>query len=430
MYVGLARGHFLSETGQCRPWDSSADGYCRSEGCGLFVLKRLEDAVAENDRILGIIRGVELNQSGNARSITHPHVPTHVALYKKLVEAAGIHPHAVNVVECHGTGTQAGDPTELEGIRAVLSQGREAENPLYITSIKANIGHTEAASGAASLAKLILMMRERTIPRHPSFQRLNPRIRDLSTDHTRIPTTNTAWDSADGVPRRALLNNFGASGSNGALILEEYIPVSPAAASDANTLVIGMSCKSVAAAEKRRAALLAQLEAIGDDPARLQDFTYTTTARRQLHPFRISASGRTSADLLQALRAAPVVEAPAANKVVFVFSGQGAQHPGMGAELYARLPFVAELVDECDRKLVEWGFAGLRDAFRDPAAAAGQHEQLEAALFVLEYSLAMLWRSWGIEPCAVVGHRYGILYLPGSSGLTGATASGSTQRWP
>ena len=277
MHVGLARGHFLSETGQCRPWDASADGYCRAEGCGLFVLKRLADAVAENDRILGIIKGVEVNQSGNARSITHPHAPSQMALYRKLLVSANIRPHDVSVAECHGTGTQAGDPVELEAVRAVFAQGRAADNPLHITSLKANIGHSEAASGAASLAKLVLMLRERKIPRHVSFTTLNPRIPDLASDNIRIDTELAPWDGEDGRPRIALLTNFGASGSNAALILEEYIhPLETEKLQQHSEVVVAISCKSAAAAEKRRAALIAQLEGMGDDLALLRDFAYTS----------------------------------------------------------------------------------------------------------------------------------------------------------
>ncbi|OBZ65139.1 Noranthrone synthase [Grifola frondosa] len=173
MYIGLDRAHFLSPTGQCKPWDASADGYCRSEGCGLFVLKRLSDALAENDHILGVIRGIEVNQSAHAESITHPHVPTQVQLFHKLLAASGVPAQRVSVIEAHGTGTQAGDPTELESIRAVFSVGRSTANPLHVTSVKANIGHAEAASGAAGLAKLLLMLRRRALPPVISLKTLN-----------------------------------------------------------------------------------------------------------------------------------------------------------------------------------------------------------------------------------------------------------------
>ncbi|KAI1798444.1 ketoacyl-synt-domain-containing protein [Ganoderma leucocontextum] len=412
MYLGLSRAHFLSDTGQCQPWDTSADGYCRSEGCGLFVLKRLDDALAENDRILGVIRSVEINQSGNAGSITHPHVPTQVALFERLVASSGIHPHNVSVVECHGTGTQAGDPAELEAILKIFAVGRAPDNPLHITSVKANIGHAEAASGAASLAKLILMFREKSIPRHPSLVRLNRRIPDLGIDNARIDTVNVPWN-CDG-NRLALLNNFGASGSNAALILEENVaPPRSEGASLRTGAVVGIACRSVAAAEKLRATYIAQLEVPHKDVTTLDDFAYSATARRQLHPFRISTAGSSMAEIIQGLRCSPITEVRPADKVVFVFSGQGLQYEGMGAELYKELPFMSRIVDGCDRKLADWGFDTIRDIFR---ASPPPHQQqrnmhslpaLQTALFVLQYALAQLWTSWGVHPVAVIGHCFG-----------------------
>ncbi|KAJ7720859.1 thiolase-like protein [Mycena maculata] len=149
----LDRGHFLSPTGQRKPFDESADGYSRGEGCGMFVLKRLRDAISENDNILGVIRGIEVDQSGLARSITYPHVPTLAALFRMVLENSG-----VNVIEAHGTGTQAGDPDEVQSLRSVLAVKRAPNNPLHITSVKANIGLLEATSGAAGFAPLLLML--------------------------------------------------------------------------------------------------------------------------------------------------------------------------------------------------------------------------------------------------------------------------------
>ncbi|PIL27284.1 polyketide synthetase [Ganoderma sinense ZZ0214-1] len=411
MHVGLSRAHFLSAAGQCRPWDASADGYCRSEGCGLFVLKRLEDALAENDRILGVIRSIEVNQSGNADSITHPHVPTQVALFEKLLAGSGVHPHEISVVECHGTGTQAGDPAELEAIRKVFALGRAVDNPLHITSVKANIGHAEAASGAVSLAKLILMFREKTIPRHPSLVELNPRIPDLGTDNVRIDTVSVPWNCDR--PRMALLNNFGASGSNAALLLEEYEAQQRSEDVSLRTgVMVGIACKSAVAVEKLRAAYVAQLEVCHEDPASLCDFAYSATARRQMHLFRISAAGTSKDELIQRLRCAPVTEVRPADKVVFVFSGQGSQYAGMGAELYRELPFVSRIVDDCDRKLTEWGFNTILDGFRvasltHPPRESPSLQTQQIALFVLEHALAQLWISWGVRPGAVIGHCFG-----------------------
>ncbi|KAL1939354.1 hypothetical protein VTO73DRAFT_10157 [Trametes versicolor] len=412
MYLGLARGHFLSETGQCRPWDASADGYCRSEGCGVFVLKRLEDAVAENDRILAVIRGSEVNQSGNARSITHPHVPAQATLFQKLVTSADVDPLDISVAECHGTGTQAGDPAELEAIRNVFAIGRLKDNPLHITSIKANIGHAEAASGAASLAKLILMLQHRTIPRHISFKTLNPRIPDLAVDNVRIDTESTPWTSAEGKTRLALLTNFGAAGSNSALLLEEHIPP-PRIGAPAGDFLLGLSCKSEAAAEERRRTYMSHLEHSIRDTASLQDFMYSATARRELHGYRLAVSGRSQAELFANLGSAKVIKASPADKVVFVFSGQGSQYDRMGSDLYQHLPAFARIVDECHKKLVMAGCPGILDTFISGLHHSERRNEpirfrsSQASLFVLEYALAQLWISWGIRPCAVMGHSFG-----------------------
>ncbi|KAI0674077.1 ketoacyl-synt-domain-containing protein [Trametes maxima] len=410
MYFGLSRGHFLSDTGQCRPWDASADGYCRSEGCGLFVLKRLDDAIAENDQILGVIRGIEMNQSGNARSITHPHVPTQVALFEKLVSSSGISAHDITVSECHGTGTQAGDPAECEAVRKVFATGRTEDNPLHLTSIKGNIGHAEAASGAASLVKLILMLRKRTIPRHISFQRLNPKIPDLTLDGVRIDMTAVPWECR-GTTRLALLTNFGAAGSNSALILEEYVHA-PRTPTITQGLILGISCKSVEAVEARRQTYLARLEQTITDESSLQDFAYSATARRQLYRYRMSVSGGSKGGLLASLRSASVLEVRPAADVIFVFSGQGAQYVGMGGTLYEHILAFARIVKECHHKLLALGYPGILHVFQDPAfhlddSNRRQFQSLQAALFVLEYAIAQLWISWGIQPRAVVGHSFG-----------------------
>ncbi|KAI0634898.1 ketoacyl-synt-domain-containing protein [Trametes polyzona] len=411
MYLGLARGHFLSETGQCKPWDASADGYCRAEGCGVFVLKRLDDALAEDDRIMGVIRGVEVNQSGNARSITHPHVPAQTALFEKLVRSTDIDPLDVSVAECHGTGTQAGDPAELEAIRTVFAVGRGKDNPLHITSIKANIGHSEAASGVASLAKLVLMMQHHAIPRHVSFKKLSPRIPDLSIDNVRIDTTTAPWTCAAGKPRLALLTNFGAAGSNSALILEEHVPPLRLV-TFAGSLVFGMSCKTFAALEERRRAYISYLEDSAHADVSLHDFAYSATARRQLYEYRISICASTREDLLASLRRATIVKtSPGASAVVFVFSGQGSQYVGMGKDLYRSLPVFARIVDDCHHKLVARGYPGILDAFEDSNSLDKSdivHFQThQLALFALEYALARVWMSWGVRPCAVAGHSFG-----------------------
>ncbi|KAF8630985.1 hypothetical protein AX15_002695 [Amanita polypyramis BW_CC] len=414
MFLGLDKGHFLSPTGQCRPFDAAADGYSRSEGCGVFVLKRLSDAINEKDQILGVIRGVEINQSGLARSITHPHAPTQVALFERLLENSGLGPQQVNIIEAHGTGTQAGDPCEMESIRRVFCKGREAANPLYVTSIKANIGHLEAASGAAGLAKILLMIRSGIIPKQISLEKLNPRIASLERDNIMIPLSNNPWEpSRQGLNRIAVLNNFGASGSNAALIIEEFPVDDKSRALLDMSFVFGLSAKNINAAEALRDKYIKWL--LGDecDGIQLADIAYTTTARRQLYGSRLAVSASSKEELIKKLENAKVVQAEERDATIaFVFSGQGSQYLGMGSSLYASSPLFKRHIDECHAILTSAGFSDIL-----PIIAPGtgypdftnvlEIEAYQTALVSFEYALAKLWMSWGLRPAVVTGHSLG-----------------------
>ncbi|KAI0322049.1 beta-ketoacyl synthase [Amylostereum chailletii] len=415
MFVGLDRGHFLSPTGQCKAFDASADGYSRSEGCGLFVLKRLDDAVEEHDNILGIIRGVEVNQSGLAHSITHPHPPTQMALFKQILERTGIDAHRVSVVEAHGTGTQAGDPNELESIRGVFAVRRAKGNPLHITSVKANIGHLEAASGSAGLAKLLLMLKHQMIPRQISLKELNPRIADLALDNTLIDTDHVPWLSSTKEPRIALLNNFGAAGSNGALLLEEHIPTNSTRALEtpASSFVIGLSAKTDEALSKLQTRFLDWLRNPENATASLPDIAYTSTARRIVYDHRLALTASSKDEAIHKLSAASgTAVAASTRKIAFVFSGQGSQYRGMGASFYRTIPLFREIVDECHSFLTTSGFPGVLQAIipENMPGDMSQEEEFEVyqpAIFTLEYALARVWMSWGLSPVVVVGHSLG-----------------------
>ncbi|KAK0498692.1 hypothetical protein EDD18DRAFT_1153287 [Armillaria luteobubalina] len=416
MFLGLDRGHFLSSTGQCKAFDASADGYSRSEGCGIFVLKRLSDAVAENDQILGVIRGVDVNQSGKAYSITRPHAPTQENLFTQTLERSGLDASRISVVEAHGTGTQAGDPIELESIRGIFAKNRKANNPLHITSVKANIGHLEAASGAAALAKLLLMLRHRTIPRLISLKNLNPRIKPLASDNVIIDTKQTTWTVPDeSLPRIALLNNFGAAGSNGALLLEEYIPKPSGKDTEVgSTFIVGLSAKSEQALVDLRASYIEYLRSPASAGTTLADIAYTATARRRIFSHRFAVTARSKEELTHKLELASekTVLDNAPGKVVFVFSGQGGQYLGMGSALYKTSALFKSAIDECEYILKKNDFLGVLSIITSDGESSGltpveEFEANQAAIFALEYGLAKLWMSWGVTPSAVVGHSLG-----------------------
>ncbi|KAJ3497716.1 hypothetical protein NLG97_g1690 [Lecanicillium saksenae] len=427
MYVGLGRAHFLSPTGQCKPFDERADGYCRAEGCGGVVLKKLSDAIAEGDHIHGVIRGIGVNQCGTAKSITHPDSETQASLMKSVLRAARASPDSISVIEAHGTGTQAGDHAECASLRSVFGL-RAPTSPLYLGSVKGSFGHAEAASGIAGLAKLLIMMERKKIPPQSSHNVLNPQLKSLVQGSLRITRQLEDWHkAASQLPRRALLNNFGAAGSNAALILEEYIP------SKANKIVpddrqsqqlrshqlLTLTAKTKPALEMLKSSCASYLQ--NKQNISLDDICYSINARRQehsLHRFSAVASDRTgmirqlTEPQRQRTDKVPHSE-KTRKKLIFVFSGQGGAYAGMGADLLATSPHFASTVQKFDKVLCNHGFSAVAPYMTgswtktDTLTSEDDLVVMQCALFVLEYGLASLWMSWGLSPDLIVAHSIG-----------------------
>lgn len=214
----LAAASFTSPTGASRAFDENANGYCRGEGAGLVMLRPLADALEHGDPILGIISGSAVNQGSNRSPITVPDAESLKSLYKRALSMAGIEPEQVSYVEAHGTGTQVGDPIEMISIRETVG-GQHRQDRVYVGSIKDNIGHTETSSGVAGLLKTVLMMQKKMIVKQANFTQLNPKIAPLHHDKVTIPTRSTEWDHSR---RIAMVNNYGAAGSNAALVVEQH----------------------------------------------------------------------------------------------------------------------------------------------------------------------------------------------------------------
>lgn len=421
MYNGLARAHFLSPTGQCRPFDTDADGYCRAEGCGLVVVKKLSSAIAENDNIYGVIRGIGVNQCGTAKSITHPDYRTQAALFSRLLSSSRTAPDTITVVEAHGTGTQAGDLAEILSLGSTFGP-RPTSNPLYVSSIKGNIGHAEAASGIAGIAKLLAMIQRGRIPPQASFESLNPRLADHIQSMV-IPRQLTEWARpANLSSRRAMLCNFGAAGSNSALILEEYVPkIKPAPGikqpiRSRSHHVLNLSAKSDKALQLLKEKFISYIDAHPE--TNINDLCYTMNARRQAHDsFRLSVTGVNSSQLVTSLRQSassqPVFADKRPRESVFVFSGQGHARKGMGAEMLSTVPEFRIIVDKCDAILTENGFPAvapfLSNSSEFEIKEYGNNEIVvtQCALFVLQFALARVWIQWGLSPDVVVGHSIG-----------------------
>ncbi|KAJ5447335.1 type I iterative polyketide synthase, partial [Penicillium cf. griseofulvum] len=413
MFLGLARAHFLSENGQCKAFDAGADGYSRAEGCGLFIIKRLQDAIDENDRIYGVIKEVEVNQCGNAKSITHPHGPTQAKLFKRLLHKTGYHPSSISVIEAHGTGTQAGDATEVSSIVSVFSRLHPSRNSVQLTSIKSNIGHAEAASGAAGLAKLLLMLTNNKIPPQIGLKSINPRFSALKSDNIHIATEIKEWTPTAGKPRRALLNNFGAAGSNAALVLQESPLKQENNQWEKRRAAYNflLSAKSADALEKYRLEFIQMLRITPD--TELHNVCYTVTARREIYDHRISIVCESTQDALRSLENENIMKQitqPGKRPIIFLCSGQGGCYPGMGKSLLSTAPVFKRAVDECDEVLESLGYSRTTPYLTDGCAPMTPEEVLvvsQVSCFVVEYGLACLWLSFNIQPDFVLGHSLG-----------------------
>ncbi len=413
--ITLCRTRALSPTGRCKTFDADADGFARGEGCGTIALKRLSDAIADGNPILAVIRGSAVNQDGRSNGLTAPNGPAQQAVLREALANAGVKPHQVSYVEAHGTGTPLGDPIEVSSLAAVLGEGRSPNHPLALGSVKTNIGHLESAAGVAGLIKVVLAMQHQQIPPHLHFQKLNPYI-SWGNLPISIPTELTPWNS--GTERRiAGVSSFGFSGTNAHVILEEapLLPTEPALVSVKDYL-LPLSAKNPAALLDMAQAYRAFLPG----KTNLLDIAYTTSLRRPHHKHRIALVGQSIEQLTAALDAFVEGEShpnlvpsnPHSDDLsglVFVFSGQGAQWIGMGRQLLAQEPVFRETIQECDRILKSLTHWSLLQELAAPEniSRLQDTEVAQPAILAIQVALTALWRSWGIEPAAVVGHSLG-----------------------
>ena len=405
--INLSKARMLSPTGRCRTFDASADGYTRGEGCGLIVLKRLSQARADGDRILGLIRGSAVNQNGQSNGLTAPNGTAQRALLRQALAVAGVTPEAVGYVECHGSGTPLGDPIEVESVLAVYGR-RPADAPLAIGSVKTNFGHLESAAGICGLMKAVLALQHREIPPHLHLRAVNPRI-DLSSAPVVIPTTRTPWFTAP-APRLAAVSAFGFAGTNAHVVLEAADEPVPAA-SEPGPQVLTLS----AATEPALAALAARMADALVSGADVADVCYTTNVGRATLAHRLAVSGDTPAAMVAALRAGTgaasrargVVPFGAGRRVAALFTGQGIRAAAEGRRLYAREPRFRATLDQLDAALRPHLGAPLASLLFDEGAPLDRTEFAQPALFALGYALADLWRAWGVEPSVLVGHSVG-----------------------
>ncbi|KAI9370749.1 conidial yellow pigment biosynthesis polyketide synthase [Aspergillus egyptiacus] len=430
-HAGLDRGHFLSTTGNCNTFDDGADGYCRADGVGTVILKRLEDAQADNDPILGVIDGAYTNHSAEAVSITRPHVGAQAFIFKKLLNEANVDPKSISYVEMHGTGTQAGDAVEMKSVLDVFAPDyrRGPGQSLHLGSAKSNIGHGESASGVTSLVKVLLMMKENMIPPHCGIKtKINHNFpTDLAQRNVHIAFQPAAWNRPSSGKRRIFLNNFSAAGGNTALLLEDA-PLQNCDERDTRSVhIVTVSARSQTALRNNIDSLLQFI----DDQAKtfgvkesnfLPSLSYTTTARRIHHPFRVTVTGSNLQELYDGLRSnsqKDVTAVPAtAPGIGFIFTGQGAQYAGMGKQLYERCSQFRGTIHHLDRICQSQDLPSIIPLI-DGSIPISELSPVvvQVGTTCVQMAFTSFWSSLGVTPSFVLGHSLGDYAALNASGV-------------
>ena len=417
----LTKHKLMAADGRCKTFDQTADGYVRGEGCGIVVLKRLSDALKDGDRILGLIRGTAANQDGPSSGLTAPHGPSQQAVIRSALKNAGIKPADVGYIETHGTGTALGDPIEVQALSAVVKEDRPADRPVYIGAVKTNIGHLEAAAGIASLIKVLIMLRNKEIPPHLHMNIPNPHIPwnqlPVAVAHQRTPWPNS-------YPLVAGVSSFGFSGTNVHMVLEGYQPMDRAACpNDRPIHLLGLSARTKDALADLVGHYQRSISRNPDLP--LGDLCFSANTGRAKLPQRMAIRANSIPHLQKALKsvaegnpfpgvAQGACESGEPPKVAFLFSGQGVQYVNMGRQLFETQPVFRATLQKCSSILEsQQGFdlisllypGGTQPA--DTGSNIHQTAYAQPSLFAMECALMALWRSWGVEPTAVMGHSLG-----------------------
>ena len=452
----------LSPSGQGRPFDASADGYVRGEGCGLVVLKRLSEAQANGDRIWGVIKGSAVNQNGASAGLTVPNGPAQERVMQAALEMAGFTGADVDYLEAHAVGSQLADAIEVHAVGSVYGKGREADNPLLMGTVKSNIGHLEAAAGVAGVIKTVLAMKRGVIPQHLHFTNPNPQI-EWDGLPLRVASEATDWPAHPDRPARAAVSAFGMSGTNAHVIVEGYgspaedsamggqaqssgpaqqvpvslpdsvgnLPVPADGLTERRTRFLPLSGKTDSALQDLAGRYISWLDERATESSQngsaLADMAWMAGSGRSHLDHRAGIVFDDAESLREGLirldkgnGASDSAEPQAATRVAFLYSGDGSQWAGMGEALYNTEPVVRAVLDRCDAVVFAERGASLLDVMFGRAEAAGDLNDAawaQPALYSLECALTALWASIGVRPNIAMGQGTGELAAAQAAGI-------------
>lgn len=418
--VNFTRAGMMAPDGRCKAFDAAANGYVRGEGCGVVVLKPLAQAQADGDPINAVIRGSAVNQDGRSNGLTAPNRPAQEAVLRAAYQDAGIQPADIDAIEAHGTGTSLGDPIEALALGSVLAEGRPNDRPALLGSVKSNIGHLESAAGVAGFIKMALALKNGELPPTLHFREANPHI-PFAQLPLRVATDRQPWPNRQR-SIRAGVSSFGFGGTNAHVVLEQFVhhaveQQSTSPLESGHAQIVPLSARS---AEALNDVARDWIDRFADRDVRIDHIAFTAANRRTHHDHRLAVVAHSSKELCENLQAwidgnartgtSEGRRSPSRKpRVAWLFAGQGSQWIGMGRQLFVGQPVFREAIERCDAIFRTWADWSIVDELnqQDDPALIDATDRVQPLVFALQVGLAELWKSWGMEPAAVIGHSLG-----------------------